>query len=77
MHQIGCCSHSDFVQEAEVLAEREERLAVLLAEDFDDEGEAGFDEAAVIARVAYTAMLARNQRPHLNKTNQYRKREYN
>ena len=59
MHNIVCCSHSDVVLEAEVLAEREERLAVLLTPDFDDEGEAGVDEATVYAKVAYEAQLAR------------------
>ena len=34
-------------------------MAVLLAPDFDDEGEAGVDEAAVYTRVAYEAQLAR------------------
>ena len=58
MHHMGCCSHSDVVREVEVLAEREERLAVPLAPDFDDDGEAGVDEAAVYARVAYEAQLA-------------------
>ena len=31
-------SHSDVVREAELLADRDERLAVPLVPDFDDEG---------------------------------------
>ena len=75
MHDIVCCSHSDVVLEAEVLAEREERLAVLLTPDFDDEGEAGVDEAAVYAKVAYEAQLAMKPRPHLNKNKPIQKKK--
>ena len=61
-HHIPCFSHLDVVREAELLAERDERLALPLVPDFDDdEGEAEIDEAAMYAKIAYEAQMAKEK----------------
>ena len=58
-----------------LLAERDERLAVPLVPDFDDEGEAEVDQAAMYAKMAYEAQMEREKKQATSESKQNQLRQ--